>query len=123
MKTTVTKWAMKAAGTGAVALLLATPAFAQSRGDWNRNNNSNRGAQATQTRTENRSREQVNNNSYRSNNAYRSDSQYRGNERFTESRDRGYRDRAAAARLPRPKSQPGAVQDADPHPGVGLRRL
>lgn len=35
MKTNMTKWATKAAGAGAVALLLATPAFAQSRGDWN----------------------------------------------------------------------------------------
>ena len=35
MKTNVTKWATKAAGAGAVALLLATPAVAQSRGDWN----------------------------------------------------------------------------------------
>jgi hypothetical protein len=54
MKTTVTMWATKAAGAGAVALLLATPAFAQSRGDWSRNTNSNRGAQATQTRANNR---------------------------------------------------------------------
>ena len=38
MKTTITKWATKAAGAGAIALLLATPAVAQSRGDWNRNN-------------------------------------------------------------------------------------
>src|SRR3954470_24516249 len=37
MKTTVTKWAMKAAGTGAIALLLATPSFAQSRYDGSRN--------------------------------------------------------------------------------------
>jgi len=53
MRTTATKWAAKAAGTGVVALLLATPAFAQSRSDWNRNNNSNRGAQETQTRADN----------------------------------------------------------------------
>ncbi len=39
MKTNLTKWATKAAGAGAVALLLATPAFAQSRGDWNRGDN------------------------------------------------------------------------------------
>jgi hypothetical protein len=56
MKTTATKWAAKAAGTGAMALLLATPAFAQSRSDWNRND-SNRGAQATQTRAGNRSQQ------------------------------------------------------------------
>ena len=41
MKTTVTQWATKAAGAGAIALLLATPAFAQSRGSWNQNNNTN----------------------------------------------------------------------------------
>jgi len=45
MKTTVTQWATKAAGAGAIALLLATPAFAQSRGDWNRNNNNDRNGQ------------------------------------------------------------------------------
>ncbi|HEV2719448.1 MAG TPA: hypothetical protein VG323_05485, partial [Thermoanaerobaculia bacterium] len=39
MKTNLTKWATKAAGAGAVALLLATPAVAQSRGDWNRSDN------------------------------------------------------------------------------------
>jgi len=44
MKTTVSKWAVKAAGAGAIALLLATPSFAQSRGDWGRNN-SDRGRQ------------------------------------------------------------------------------
>ena len=48
MKTTVSKWAVKAAGAGAVALLLATPSFAQSRGDWSRNN-SNRGGQTSVT--------------------------------------------------------------------------
>jgi len=54
MKTTAMMWATRAVGAGAVALLLATPAFAQSRSDWNRNNNnSNRGAQATQTRAGN----------------------------------------------------------------------
>jgi len=41
MKTTVTQWATKAAGAGAIALLLATPAFAQSRGSWNQNNTNN----------------------------------------------------------------------------------
>lgn len=46
MKTTVTKWATKAAGAGAIALLLATPSFAQSRGDWNKNK-ADRGAQAS----------------------------------------------------------------------------
>lgn len=73
MKTTVTKWATKAVGAGTVALLLATPAFAQSRGDWNRNDNSNRGAQATQqTRDANHSRNQFNN-----------DSRSRENQRFS----------------------------------------
>lgn len=62
MKTTATKWAAKAAGVGTMALLLATPAFAQSRGDWSRNNNSNRGAQANQTR-QSRDGNQFNNNS------------------------------------------------------------
>lgn len=38
MRTTVTQWAAKAAGAGAIALLLATPAVAQERGDWNRGN-------------------------------------------------------------------------------------
>lgn len=43
MKTTISKWATKAAGAGAIALLLATPAVAQqSRGDWNRNNQDQR---------------------------------------------------------------------------------
>jgi hypothetical protein len=52
MKTTVTQWATKAAGAGAIALLLATPAFAQSRGSWNRNNNTNndRNGQASSQR-------------------------------------------------------------------------
>jgi hypothetical protein len=51
MKTTVTQWATKAAGAGAIALLLATPAFAQSRGDWNnRNNNNDRNGQSSSQR-------------------------------------------------------------------------
>jgi hypothetical protein len=67
MKTTVTQWATKAAGAGAIALLLATPAFAQSRGDWNRNNNTNsdrNGQASTQRDNGNRSND---NNSYREN--------------------------------------------------------
>jgi hypothetical protein len=64
MKTTVTKWAMKAAGTGAIALLLATPSFAQSRYDGSRNN-SDRGRQTVDARSnDNRSN---NNNGYREN--------------------------------------------------------
>jgi hypothetical protein len=55
MKTTISKWATKAAGAGAIALLLATPAVAQqSRGDWNRNNQDQR-------------RESRDNNNYRDN--------------------------------------------------------
>ena len=69
MKTTISKWATQAAGAGVIALLLATPAVAQSRGDWNRNNN-NQGWQQQQQQhdsrgTDNRSRD--NNNSYRDN--------------------------------------------------------
>src|SRR5438477_1364604 len=41
---TKSKWAMNGAAAGALALLLATPTFAQSRGDWNRND-SNRSSQ------------------------------------------------------------------------------
>jgi hypothetical protein len=48
MRTTVTKWATKAAGAGAIALLLATPSFAQSRSDWN--NKTGRGAQTSNAR-------------------------------------------------------------------------
>ncbi|MGA8810537.1 MAG: hypothetical protein WB973_21910 [Thermoanaerobaculia bacterium] len=55
MKTTVTQWATKAAGAGAIALLLTTPAFAQSRGSWNQNNaNNNRNGQASQRGNGNR---------------------------------------------------------------------
>ena len=67
MKTTLMQWATKAAGAGAIALLLATPAFAQSRGDWNRNNNTNndRNGQGSYQRDNgNRSND---NNSYREN--------------------------------------------------------
>jgi hypothetical protein len=59
MKTTVTQWATKAAGAGAIALLLATPAFAQSRGSWNQNNrtsNDRNGQASTQRTGANRSR-------------------------------------------------------------------
>ncbi len=51
MKTTVTKWATKTAGAGAIALLLATPSFAQSRWDGNRNNNNDRNRQTAVTRS------------------------------------------------------------------------
>ena len=74
MKTTSSKWAVKAAGTGAIALLLATPSFAQSRGDWNRNNN-----QRTESRNDG-------NNNYRNNdNSRENNNKYRENQRVTES--------------------------------------
>jgi len=62
MKTTVTQWATKAAGAGAIALLLTTPAFAQSRGGWNQNNtnNNDRNGQATSQRN-NGNRQNANN--------------------------------------------------------------
>jgi hypothetical protein len=62
MKTTVTQWATKAAGAGAIALLLTTPAFAQSRGSWNQNNanNNDRNGQATSQRN-NGNRQNANN--------------------------------------------------------------
>jgi len=72
MKTTVTKWATKAAGAGAIALLLATPSFAQSRWDGNRNNaNNDRGRQTTDARNGSDHNRQPDtrqaNNSYREN--------------------------------------------------------
>jgi len=87
MKTTMTQWATKAAGAGAIALLLATPAFAQSRGDWNRNNDNNNDRNGQQ--------------SYQRDNGYHSNDNhnYRENERvnatgkvtsFSRERD-GYR--------------------------------
>ena len=98
MRTTATKWAAKAAGAGAMALLLAAPAFAQSRGDWSRNNQSNRGAQAGQVRgdhqvngNDNNYRQNQNNNTYRqsqNNTTYRQsqyNNNYRENQRVTES--------------------------------------
>ncbi len=92
MKTTATKWAAKAAGTGAIALLLAAPAFAQSRGDWNRNNQSNRGAQATQTRAGDH---QFNNNTSRENqhgrDGYRVEADRGRSYRVPEVRERGFR--------------------------------
>ncbi|MEA2416235.1 MAG: hypothetical protein QOI58_2892 [Thermoanaerobaculia bacterium] len=60
MKTTVTQWATKAAGAGAIALLLATPAFAQSRGGWNQNNNNDRNGQASRQH-DNGNRQNANN--------------------------------------------------------------
>ena len=83
---TKSKWAMNGAAAGALALLLATPAFAQSRGDWNRNdsnrstqngqwngNDSNRGTQNDQrnhgdsNRNMQNKRRDNNNGSYREN--------------------------------------------------------
>jgi len=74
MKTTVTQWVTKAAGAGAIALLLATPAFAQSRGSWNQNNNTNndRNGQAG-TQRNNANRQSANNgqaNTQRGNQTY-----------------------------------------------------
>lgn len=80
MKTTATKWAARAAGTGAIALLLAAPSFAQSRGDWSRNNQSNRGAQATQTRAGDH---QFNNNNTSQQNTYRENQRGTVSERST----------------------------------------
>ena len=53
-----------AAGAGAIALLLATPSFAQSRGDGNRNNNNDRNGQTSARDNSNRSN---GNNAYREN--------------------------------------------------------
>jgi hypothetical protein len=66
MKTTVTQWATKAAGAGAIALLLATPAFAQSRGDWNRNNNTNNDRNAQQSNQRNNGNQTYGNDGQRS---------------------------------------------------------
>jgi len=89
MKTTVTQWATKAAGAGAIALLLATPAFAQSRGDWNnRHNTSNdRNGQTSQRNDSNRT---YNNNGQKS---QRNDSNrtYDNNGQGSYQRDNGNR--------------------------------
>jgi hypothetical protein len=101
MKTTMAKWATKAAGAGAVALLLATPAVAQSRGDWNRNNGDQNRQQQTQRDSGNYRNSQdsrSNDNRSRDNNNYNNNS-YRENQRvnlsgkvssFSHERD-GYR--------------------------------
>src|SRR2546423_5912608 len=67
MKTTMSKWATKAAGAGAVALLLATPAFAQSRGGWNQNRDQNRSQDQNQRRDNRDSRDSRGTNDYREN--------------------------------------------------------
>lgn len=83
MKTTVTQWATKAAGAGAIALLLATPAFAQSRGDWNRNNNDRNGQQNTQRDNGNQTYNNDGQGSYQRDNGNRSnDNNYRENQRI-----------------------------------------
>ena len=108
MKTTVTKWATKAAGAGAIALLLATPSFAQSRWDGNRNNaNNDRGRQTTDTR--NGGNRQTNNgqgDSRQSNNGYRENQRVTMSGKVSSfSRDRdGYRvqlDRGESYYVPR----------------------
>jgi hypothetical protein len=85
MKTTVTKWATKAAGAGAIALLLATPSFAQSRWDGNRSNASNndRGRQTTGAR--NGDNRQANNGQAANQQAEsrQANSNYRDNQRVT----------------------------------------
>lgn len=101
MKTTITAWATKAAGAGAIALLLATPAFAQSRGDWNRNNGDQ--AQSRDSRYDNQPRDSRSDNQSRDsrydNQSRDTHNQYRENQRintsgrissFTRERD-GYR--------------------------------
>ena len=67
MKTTVTQWATKAAGAGAIALLLATPAFAQSRGSWNQNNNTNNDRNGQQSYQRDNDNHSYDNHSYREN--------------------------------------------------------
>src|ERR1043165_608305 len=89
MKTTISKWATKAAGAGAIALLLATPAVAQSRGDWNRNNDQ-RGSYDNRDNRDNRSNNNYDNNSRET---YRENQRLNGTGRissFSKERD-GYR--------------------------------
>ena len=89
MKTTMAKWATKAAGAGAVALLLATPAVAQSRGDWNRNN----GDQNSQQQTQRDNNYRNNDNRWHDNNTYRENQRVNLSGKvssFTHERD-GYR--------------------------------
>ena len=85
------KWAMNGAAAGALMLALATPVFAQSRGDWNRND-SNRYDSRNDTTQQSQQ-------SARRDGASRDNGQYRENERvnlsghvtsFTRERD-GYR--------------------------------
>lgn len=88
MKTTISKWAVKAAGTGAIALLLASPAVAQSRGDWNRNQNQDQ--QRQQSRDNNYNNDNHDNRNDRN---LRENERYNGTGRissFTRERD-GYR--------------------------------
>jgi hypothetical protein len=56
MKSTVAKWGTKAAGAGAIALLLASPSFAQSQGDYNRNGRGTQASSASNDDRDNRSR-------------------------------------------------------------------
>ncbi|MEA2329108.1 MAG: hypothetical protein QOE68_4067 [Thermoanaerobaculia bacterium] len=88
MKTTVTQWATKAAGAGAIALLLATPAFAQSRGGWNQNNtNNDRNGQAssqrdTANRSSNNTQHDNGNQTYDNTNRSSNGNAYRENQRI-----------------------------------------
>ena len=85
------KWAMNGAAAGALMLALATPVFAQSRGDWNRNDSNRYDSRNDTTQQSQRSA--------RRDGASRDNGQYRENERvnlsghvtsFTRERD-GYR--------------------------------
>jgi hypothetical protein len=98
MKTTVTKWATKAAGAGAIALLLATPSFAQSRGDYNRNNG-NRNSQQDVQRSGNNQYGQQNvaansDNQYGQQNAARNNDTRNGqwNNNHNAAQNNGYRE-------------------------------
>jgi hypothetical protein len=93
MKTTMAKWATKAAGAGAVALLLATPAVAQSRGDWNRNDNQRGSYDNRDNRNNNDSRGSNSRNSNTSRETYRDNQRVNLSGKvssFTHERD-GYR--------------------------------
>ena len=67
------KWAMNGAAAGALMLALATPVFAQSRGDWNRNDSNRYDSRNDTTQQSQRSA--------RRDGASRDNGQYRENER------------------------------------------
>ena len=87
-----------------MALLLAAPAFAQSRHDWSRNDNSNRGAQATEVRGGDHQFNNFNNN-FNRNDSYRENQRFSTSGRITSfARERdGYRvrlDRGGSSWVP-----------------------